>query len=206
MDENPLKVEELAAHKTAFRARTVALALIVPLVTILTPWPGPLLTYLLLLLFALLGWGSWRVAQASWGKPWHQYAFVAADFALLTFTLLGPNPLIPFDYPPQFVLRFGSFIYFFIILAGLAYVYQPRLVLWGGVTAALSWTIGVLLLLRLPGTIWRQPDAMDVEGNLDPIQEAADEELPMHVNNLVDDGSLNEVDVDGHVPPQLLTD
>ncbi|NRB32805.1 MAG: adenylate/guanylate cyclase domain-containing protein [Rhizobiaceae bacterium] len=169
MEENPLKVEELAAQRTAFKARTVALALIVPLVTVLTPWPAPILTYLLLLVFALLGWGAWWVAQSPWGRPWHQYAFVSADFALLTFTLLFPNPFVPFDYPPQFVLRFGSFIYFFVILAGLAYVYQPRLVLWGGVTAALSWTIGVLLLLRLPGTVWRLPDGMNMERVIDAV-------------------------------------
>ena len=66
-------------------------------------------------------------------------------------------------------MRFGSFIYFFVILAGLAYVYQPRLVLWGGVTAALSWTIGVLLLLRLPGTVWRLPDGMNMERVIDAV-------------------------------------
>lgn len=150
-----LRSEELSAHRTAVIGRTIALALIAPLVTFLTPWPGPLLTYILLFLFAVLGWIAWLVAKSDRGKPWHQYAFVSTDFMLLTFTLLYPNPLVPLDYPPQFILRFGAFIYFFILLAGLAYVYQPRLVLWGGISAAVSWMIGVGWLFNMPDTVWQ---------------------------------------------------
>lgn len=164
-----LRSEELAAHKTAAAGRTVALAAIAVLIAFLSPWPGPLFTYGLLILFVLLGWGAWLVAKASWGRPWHQYALVFADFALLSLTLLYPNPLIPFDYPPQFALRYGSFIFFFVLLAGLAYVYQPKLVLWGGVSAALSWAAGVYLLLRLPDTVWEQPSEIDLENALELV-------------------------------------
>jgi adenylate cyclase len=150
-----LRSEELAAHRSAVIGRTVALVLITPLVTYLTPWPGPLLTYALLFLFAVLGWIAWLVAKSNWGKPWHQYAFVSADFMLLAFTVIYPNPLVPLDYPPQFILRFGTFVYFFILLAGLAYVYQPRLVLWGGISAAVSWIVGIGWLLNMPDTIWQ---------------------------------------------------
>ncbi|MEO1143016.1 MAG: adenylate/guanylate cyclase domain-containing protein, partial [Pseudomonadota bacterium] len=59
--------------------------------------------------------------------------------------------------------RFGSFIYFFVILAGLAYVYQPKLVVWGGISAAVSWTVGVLWLLSLPDTVWEQTEQSSVE-------------------------------------------
>jgi adenylate cyclase len=161
-----IKSEELAAQRTAFIGRTIALICIVPLVTFLTPWPGPIITYGLLLVFVLLGWGSWHVASSHWGKNWHQYAFVSADFMLLTFTLLYPNPLVPLDYPPQFVLRFGSFIYFFVLLAGLAYVYQPKLVLWGGISAAVSWIVGVAWLLNFPDAVWRQSDEISFEAAL----------------------------------------
>lgn len=91
--------------------------------------------------------------NAAWGKSWHQYGFVTADFALMAFVLLYPNPLLPLDYPPQFILRYGNFIYFFVLLAGLTYVYRPRLVLWGGLSAAACWTVGSLWLLRLPDTV-----------------------------------------------------
>ena len=159
-----LRAEELAAQRTAFIGRTVALLVIAPLVTLLTPWPGPVMTYLFLIAFGVLGWLAWRVACASWGRRWHQYVLVSADFALLTCTLLLPNPFVPVEYPPQLPLRFGSFIYFFVLLAGLAYVYQPRLVLWGGVSGALSWTIGVLILLGRPDTVWRWSNDADLDG------------------------------------------
>jgi len=148
-----LRSEERAAHKTAVIGRTAALGVIAALVTFLSPWPAPLFTYGLLAVFVWLGWCAWFIAGSVWGKAWHQYGFVLADFALLTFTLLYPNPLTPFDYPPQLALRFGPFIYFFVLLAGLAYVYQPRLVLWGGISGALSWAVGVGCLLALSDTV-----------------------------------------------------
>lgn len=158
-----LRSEELAAQRTAMVGRTCALVLIAVLITVLSPWPGPVFTYGLLLAFAVLGWCAWLVAKARWGKPWHQFVFVFADFALLTFTLLYPNPLVPFDYPAQFALRYGPFIYFFVLLAGLAYVYQPRLVLWGGISAAASWAIGVGWLVGLSDTVLDQSDQISVE-------------------------------------------
>lgn len=161
-----LKSEELAAQRTAAIGRSIALFFIAVLVTILSPWPAPIFTHILLLVFALLGWGSWLVAKSTWGKPWHQYAFVFADFSLLTFTLLFPNPLVPFDYPPQFAFRFEPFIYFFVLLAGLAYVYQPRLVLWGGVSASLTWTIGAGWLISLPDTVLQESNNVGVEDTL----------------------------------------
>ncbi|WP_422376614.1 adenylate/guanylate cyclase domain-containing protein [Roseibium sp.] len=150
-----LRSEELAAQKTAMIGRTIALAFIALLVTVLSPWPAPLFTYLLLLTFVGLGWTAWHVARSEWGRPWHQYLFVFADFALLSFTLVYPNPLVPFDYAPQFSLRYGSFIYFFVLLAGLAYVYQPKLVLWGGLSGAICWAVGVGWLFNLPDTIYQ---------------------------------------------------
>jgi len=162
--QHSLASEELAAQRTATIGRTFALLLIAVLVAFVSPWPAPLFVYGLLLVFALLGWCAWYVAKSRWGKPWHQYAFVLADFALLTFTLLYPNPLVPFEFPPQFSLRFGVFIYFFVLLAGLAYVYQPRLVLWGGVAGALCWAIGVGVLLSLPDTVWARDVAAGFQG------------------------------------------
>lgn len=147
-----IKAEQRAAQFAALCGRTVALFAIMLLVTVLVPWPGPLYLYAVLLVFAVLGWGGWYLENAAWGKSWHQYAFVTADFALMAFVLLYPNPLLPLNYPPQFILRYGNFIFFFVLLAGLTYVYRPRLVLWGGISAAVCWAIGVLFLLNLPDT------------------------------------------------------
>ncbi len=157
------EAEELAAQKTALIGRCIALVLIAVLTSFLTPWPGPVYFYFLLTLFLLLGLAAYWVALSPWRRPWHRYAFVTADFALLSFTLIYPNPLVLNEFPPQIGLRFGSFVYFFVLLAGLAYLYRPGLVLWGGVSAALSWFVGVLWLTSLPGAVWRQPVDADVD-------------------------------------------
>lgn len=154
-EQNPLpslKAEQQKAQYTALWGRIVALIAIALLVTPLVPWPGPLYLYAVLSIFALLGWSAWWIDNKPWGRAWHQYGFVTADFALMSFVLIYPNPLLPIDYPPQFILRYGNFIFFFVLLAGLTYAYRPRLVLWGGLSAALWWSVGIIWLLRMPDT------------------------------------------------------
>ncbi len=162
----PLREEQRKAQYTALWGRIVALLAIALLVTPLVPWPGPLYIYFVLSFFALLGWGAWRVENTAWGKPWHQYGFVTADFALMSFVLIYPNPLLPIDYPPQFILRYGNFIFFFVLLAGLTYAYRPRLVLWGGMSAALWWSVGVFWLLDMPDTVRLAPENVDLDTQL----------------------------------------
>lgn len=162
-----LRAEQRAAQYTALFGRIVALFAIALLVTLLVPWPGPVYIYFVLLVFALLGWAGWYVENAAWGKSWHQYGFVTADFALMSFVLLYPNPLLPLDYPAQFIFRYGNFIFFFILLAGLTYAYRPRLVLWGGLSAAVCWTIGTLWMLRLPDTVRLPPNNLSLKTTLD---------------------------------------
>lgn len=170
-DRLSLSAEQSAAQLVALYGRCVAMVAIALLVTPLVPWPGPLYIYFVLLLFALLGWGGWLVENASWGKSWHQYGFVTAEFALMSFILLYPNPLIPLDYPPQFILRFGNFIFFFVLLAGLTYAYRPGLVVWGGLSAALCWSIGTLWLYRLPDTVRLSTDNFNLENFLSAFAE-----------------------------------
>ena len=149
------KQEELSAQKTAVVGRSIAMVAIAVLVSFLAPWPMPVYYYFTLSIFIVLGWAAYWLAQSPRGKPWHQYAFVTADFVFLTFVILYPNPFIPYDFPSQLVLRGGAFVHFFVLLAGLTYIYQPRLVLWGGISASVSWMLGVAILLNKSETIWR---------------------------------------------------
>ena len=59
------EAEERAAQKTAFKGRLLSLAAIAVLTTFLSPWPGFLYIYFLLLLFVALGYGSYLAAHAS---------------------------------------------------------------------------------------------------------------------------------------------
>ncbi|MFT6875637.1 MAG: adenylate cyclase [Granulosicoccus sp.] len=161
-----LSAEQREAQHIALYGRIVALIAIAVLVTPLVPWPGPLYIYFVLLLFAFLGWGGWLAENAQRSKSWFQYGFVTADFALMSFVLLYPNPLLPLDYPPQFILRYGNFIFFFVLLAGLTYAYRPGLVLWGGLSAAACWTVGILWLLRLPDTVHLPSEGVSLESML----------------------------------------
>jgi adenylate cyclase len=79
------------------------------------------------------------------------------DFALLTFTLVVPNPLATVQLPSQLDIRFGNFVYFYILLAGLAFTYQPKQVIWGGVAGAVSWAIAVAWIVALPDTFTNHP-------------------------------------------------
>ncbi|MEP3046370.1 MAG: adenylate/guanylate cyclase domain-containing protein [Hyphomicrobiales bacterium] len=148
------KLEELAAQKAAVVGRSIAMVAIAIFLTGLSPWPMPVYYYFTLSTFVVLGWAAYWLAQSQRGRPWHQYAFVTADFAFLAFVILYPNPFAPDDFPPQLVLRGGAFVHFFVLLAGLTYIYQARLVLWGGISAAFAWMVGVVVLLNQPETIW----------------------------------------------------
>ena len=142
--------ESLEGLRLAVKGRTIALFAIAGLVSLLTPYPGVLYYYGLLACFVALGYLSLWVHRRTWCRTWHSYVLIAIDFALLSFTLIYPNPISAYDYPPQAALRFGNFVYFYVMLAVLAFAYRPQIVLWGGFMGALSWGIGVAWLASLP--------------------------------------------------------
>ena len=147
-----LLAEEAAGHRLALRGRTAALTVVAALLLLIAPFPAVLYYEALLGLFVLVGFIQPWLERAGRYRPWHDHALVALDFTLLTFTLLYPNPFAP-DYPPQLALRSGNFVYFFVLLAGLAFTFRPSLVLWGGAVGALCWSIGVALLAVRPDSV-----------------------------------------------------
>jgi adenylate cyclase len=104
-------------------------------------------------LFALLALLNYGVASGE--RPWScwDYAIVAANFALLTFSMVGYDLVFGGAWPPQMMLRNGTFVYFFVFLAIVALSYSPRLVLFAGIGGALAWSVGVWLIVRSPGTL-----------------------------------------------------
>ena len=142
--------ESREGHRLAVRGRTIALFAIAGLVSFITPYPGVLYYYGLLACFAALGFFSLWLNARPWRRSWHAYGLVAFDFALLAFTVIYPNPLSSFDYPPQVVLRYGNIVYFYAMLTVLAFAYKPQIVLWGGLMGAVSYGAGVAWLVSLP--------------------------------------------------------
>ena len=144
--------EERDSILLAMRVRVVALGIIA--VWTIAQYPRlPTLYYFgLVLVFMGLGLIQWKVARTDAYAPWHKYLFITLDVALLTFTVLYPNPFDPISIPVQMQLRFENFAYFFVILAFAAITYSPGLALWTGGATAVCWSVGVLWILGLPET------------------------------------------------------
>jgi adenylate cyclase len=142
--------ESREGHRLAVKGRTIALAVIAVLLAFIVPFPGVLYYEGLLACFAALGFLSLWLNDRPWRRAWHAYVLVAFDFALLAFTIIYPNPFAPYPYPPQVALRYGNVVYFFAMLTVLAFAYKPQIVIWGGLSGALSYGAGVAWLASLP--------------------------------------------------------
>ncbi|MDJ0943748.1 MAG: adenylate/guanylate cyclase domain-containing protein [Kiloniellales bacterium] len=145
----------------ALRGRLLALLAIAVLLVFLTSFPGVLYYHALLAVFAANGLLQGWLERSAYHRSWHEYLFVAFDFALMSFTLIYPNPFAQVEYPAPMTFRFGNFIYFFVLLSGLAFSYRPIVMVWGGLVGAVTWTIGVLWVLNQPSTIIAVPEPFD---------------------------------------------
>jgi len=150
-----LEAEERDGQSLAIKCRSVALLAIAILLSFVVPFPGVLYYLGLLSVFMLLGLADAWLTLRGRRRFWHGYAFAALDFALVTFTVLYPNPFVTPDVTPQLNLQSGKFVYFFIPLGILAFSYRPNMMLFGGIAGALTWVIGILWIVMLPETkIW----------------------------------------------------
>lgn len=150
---NGLGVEELVGQRDALIGRCLALTVLTVVVTILAPWPSVIFNYFMLSGFLVIGLATFWSTKSRLGNTWHRFAFVSMDFAWITIAILYPNPLSIDDTSVYLPLRTGIFVSFFIVLAGLTYLYDAWLVIWGGISASVSWFLGVWLLLLQPNTV-----------------------------------------------------
>ncbi len=147
------EAEERRGLEMATRGRVISLAVIAALLVVLTGWPDVLFYWALLVIFAATGIADYALCRRGRAQPWARYGFVAADFALLAVTVLAPNPLSEQVFPPQMAFRNGAIVYFFLLVAAVAFSYTPRLMLWAGLAAVASWTVGAFWLALLPGAL-----------------------------------------------------
>ncbi len=151
--EQAFAEEERDGLQRALKGRLYALLAIGLLLLFLTPFPAVLYYHGLLAVFALTGLAASYLQTQTWFRPWHHYLLVLADFALLTFTTVYPNPFMDFVFPAQLTYRNGNAVYLYVLLVGLAFSYRPRLLVWAGVAGALSWSLGLVWMLMQPETI-----------------------------------------------------
>ncbi len=151
--EAAFRIERLAALRLATRARLGALVVIALWLFV---WVSPPRIYFLeslMALFAIFALIHYRLATGHPDWPWLNYAMVAGDMALLSFTMVGYDLIFGGAWPPQMMLRNGTFVYFFVFVAIVALSYSPRLTLWAGLAGALAWWFGVRLIVAQPGTL-----------------------------------------------------
>ncbi len=104
--------------------------------------------------FVVNAWALYRLAKRGHARAWRSYAVVGLDFLLLAFSMFAPFLLVEHPWPPQVFLRETTFVFFFVIAAGVALTYSPGLMMWAGIAGAAAWSAGVGVMLLLPDTIW----------------------------------------------------
>lgn len=184
---------ELAGLKYAAIARVFALVIILVLLFVLNGWRASF--YIPhFLVFAGIPAIHYALARGPSRRFWHSYALFALDAALLTFTLLYPNPLNGVEWPLSTLFRFGNFLYFFVLLALVALTYSPRLMIWTGLVSAIFWAIGVSIVVGMPGVLTEAAPVTDSEAwlarFLDPFYVSLDLRLQESVVLLVVAGIL----------------
>lgn len=148
-------------------ARSVALFIIMGVILTVSP-PSVWAYYLsLVVIFIVIGWANYALARAGLGGWARDYAFIALDFAFLTFTLIYPPPNAPMDVSYAFYLRFDNFDYFYVILAGLSISLRPALLIWGGACGVVFWSIGLLWLIEETDAVIARPE--DPEDRIDMV-------------------------------------
>ena len=158
---NDIVMEALEADKRealmlALKARWVALAVTAVLLPILNPTWLVLYYEAILVLFALNGWLQMRIGRVGQSRPELLLLFV--DLALMTFTLVVPNPFVDYPWPTAMQYRFDGFAYFFIFLAGGTLAYSWRTVFAIGTWTSGLW-VGAAILVWLFGSTY--PDMTD---------------------------------------------
>ena len=119
--------EVLRGLRLGFRARLFAVGVIAVWLAFSNPFPDVIYFWALLAGFALLGWLPYDHHRRRKEGSWPRYAYPIGDMALLTFTLLFPNPFTDTSLGllyPALPLRFGNEVYFFILIASTTFYYS----------------------------------------------------------------------------------
>jgi adenylate cyclase len=147
-----LNEERLVSGRQGAHALTLAFCAVAIWCALVHPWPAAL--YYLAIVAAFVGlawvWGL-RIKQPAFNG--RVLAFVLANAVLLTVTLLIPNPFVPQLTPVQMALRPPKFLFFLLLIAWASFTLSPRMVLGAALIVIVTWSVGVGVIVFLPGTI-----------------------------------------------------
>jgi adenylate cyclase len=95
----------------------------------------------LIALFAVLGAAQLWLVKRRGVEAWPIYLLVLGETSILATAMIMSGPATR-DMPIPISYRFDQFPYFFLLIASAAFSYSPRLVLWSGLSVAITWAIG----------------------------------------------------------------
>ncbi len=150
--EQALVADKQEGLLLAVRARWLALAVIAVLLPLIN-WRFEVLYYEgLLVCFAVIGWLQLKLGRVGASRP--ELVVMFCDLALMTITLVVPNPLShgTADWPAAMQYDFGNFLYFFILLSSATLAYSWRTVVAMGVWTAGLWIVGMIWVYFQPVT------------------------------------------------------
>jgi adenylate cyclase len=144
---------EREGARLQFWARSAAIIAIALFFVTFAKW-GPALAFTLssLGVFFLVGLVQYRLVKRRWSPSWLAAVVGALDIVLLTCLIVGKNPYGADAFLPAMHLREGTFAYLLIFVSLGALTLSPRLALWLGLSAAISWTAAIAWVVARPDT------------------------------------------------------
>ncbi len=140
--EQTLEAESLAGLADAARGRCLLLAVLAIFFAAVQPPAYFAVNAVGLAVFAILPWLQLYYARRKGLRSWTSYLFAGLDLLVMTLLLLVANPWAAGDDYPQMMARYGIFAFYFMLLAGAALTYEPRLALATGIAAGVLWMLG----------------------------------------------------------------
>ena len=146
-----LEEDKREGLRLAVKARWIALAIISVLLVYLNPRWDVLYYEALLAGFAVIGLAQIKIGRVGVSRP--ELALMFCDLALMTFTLMVPNPFRDFDWPVAMQYRHTDFIFFFVLLASGTMAYSWRTVFAMGVWTSGLWIAAMVWVLLQPAAL-----------------------------------------------------
>lgn len=147
-----LREELMANLRLWLRARIAFIAVVAIYVPFIAPDGTFLYMWTLLAGFIVTGYIPVKFARLNLPLRWPVYLVAFLDMALLTFLITVPNPFQEASFPAAFVTRFSSEHAYYIFIAASIFSYSPRLVLWNGLMAVVTYCLGVGYVILQPET------------------------------------------------------
>ncbi len=145
--QDAIQTEALAGLTLLIRIKTVALVVLAlwvlsrPL-----PWLDRLYYEGVLVVFLALQ-GLHYIIVRRGSTTWVPYLIALLEMVLGAYAMFVPTPFTPETIPPQVLLRFSGVGIFLIFVVLTVLSYDPFLVLWTGLCAAVAWSTGFLRVL-----------------------------------------------------------